>query len=335
MKGQHFSNRQKAAALLLQLGPAEAANVLKHLSDEDVDLLTLEIAGLGKIENNEIDEVLEEAFQTMYAREIASRGGVNYAKELLEKAFGVERAQEILTRLSSSLQVRPFEIARKADARQLLNFLQNEHPQTIALVLAHLKPEQAGAIISELSPAIQSDVSFRLATMDRTSPDVIREVESVLERKLSTIVSQDFTEVGGVQTLAQILSRSGRAVEKSVLEALDEKDPELAENVRKLMFTFDDIVNLDDRSIQVVLREVDSKDLGIALKGSSEEVKERILKNLSQRAAQMLKEELEYMGPVRLKQVEEAQSKIVAIIRRLEEAGTIVVSRGGEDEIVY
>jgi flagellar motor switch protein FliG len=335
VKGQHFSNRQKAAALLLQLGPNEAANVLKHLSDEDVDLLTLEIAGLGKIENNEVDEVLEEAFQTMYAREIASRGGVNYAKELLEKAFGVEKAQEILTRLSSSLQVRPFEIARKADARQLLNFLQNEHPQTIALVLAHLKPEQAGAIISELSPAIQSDVSFRLATMDRTSPDVIREVESVLERKLSTIVSQDFTEVGGVQTLAQILSRSGRAVEKSVLEALDEKDPELAENVRKLMFTFDDIVNLDDRSIQVVLREVDSKDLGIALKGSSEEVKERILKNLSQRAAQMLKEELEYMGPVRLKQVEEAQSKIVAIIRRLEEAGTIVVSRGGEDEIVY
>ncbi|MEO1785067.1 flagellar motor switch protein FliG [Thermodesulfobium sp. 4217-1] len=335
MKGQHFSNRQKAAALLLQLGPTEAANVLKHLSDEDVDLLTLEIAGLGKIENNEVDEVLEEAFQTMYAREIASRGGVNYAKELLEKAFGVDKAQEILTRLSSSLQVRPFEIARKADARQLLNFLQNEHPQTIALVLAHLKPEQAGAIISELSPAIQSDVSFRLATMDRTSPDVIREVESVLERKLSTIVSQDFTEVGGVQTLAQILSRSGRAVEKSVLEALDEKDPELAENVRKLMFTFDDIVNLDDRSIQVVLREVDSKDLGIALKGSSEEVKERILKNLSQRAAQMLKEELEYMGPVRLKQVEEAQSKIVAIIRRLEEAGTIVVSRGGEDEIVY
>lgn len=335
MKGQHFSNRQKAAALLLQLGPAEAANVLKHLSDEDVDLLTLEIAGLGKIENNEVDEVLEEAFQTMYAREIASTGGVNYAKELLEKAFGVEKAQEILTRLSSSLQVRPFEIARKADARQLLNFLQNEHPQTIALVLAHLKPEQAGAIISELSPAIQSDVSFRLATMDRTSPDIIREVESVLERKLSTIVSQDFTEVGGVQTLAQILSRSGRAVEKSVLEALDEKDPELAENVRKLMFTFDDIVNLDDRSIQVVLREVDSKDLGIALKGSSEEVKERILKNLSQRAAQMLKEELEYMGPVRLKQVEEAQSKIVAIIRKLEEAGTIVVSRGGEDEIVY
>jgi flagellar motor switch protein FliG len=335
VKGQHFSNRQKAAALLLQLGPAEAANVLKHLSDEDVDLLTLEIAGLGKIENNEVDEVLEEAFQTMYAREIASRGGVNYAKELLEKAFGVEKAQEILTRLSSSLQVRPFEIARKADARQLLNFLQNEHPQTIALVLAHLKPEQAGAIISELSPAIQSDVSFRLATMDRTSPDIIREVESVLERKLSTIVSQDFTEVGGVQTLAQILSRSGRAVEKSVLEALDDKDPELAENVRKLMFTFDDIVNLDDRSIQVVLREVDSKDLGIALKGSSEEVKERILKNLSQRAAQMLKEELEYMGPVRLKQVEEAQSKIVAIIRRLEEAGTIVVSRGGEDEIVY
>jgi flagellar motor switch protein FliG len=335
VKGQHFSNRQKAAALLLQLGPTEAANVLKHLSDEDVDLLTLEIAGLGKVENNEVDEVLEEAFQTMYAREIASRGGVNYAKELLEKAFGVEKAQEILTRLSSSLQVRPFEIARKADARQLLNFLQNEHPQTIALVLAHLKPEQAGAIISELSPAIQSDVSFRLATMDRTSPDVIREVESVLERKLSTIVSQDFTEVGGVQTLAQILSRSGRAVEKSVLEALDEKDPELAENVRKLMFTFDDIVNLDDRSIQVVLREVDSKDLGVALKGSSEEVKERILKNLSQRAAQMLKEELEYMGPVRLKQVEEAQSKIVAIIRRLEEAGTIVVSRGGEDEIVY
>jgi len=335
VKGQHFSNRQKAAALLLQLGPTEAANVLKHLSDEDVDLLTLEIAGLGKVENNEVDEVLEEAFQTMYAREIASRGGVNYAKELLEKAFGAEKAQEILTRLSSSLQVRPFEIARKADARQLLNFLQNEHPQTIALVLAHLKPEQAGAIISELSPAIQSDVSFRLATMDRTSPDVIREVESVLERKLSTIVSQDFTEVGGVQTLAQILSRSGRAVEKSVLEALDEKDPELAENVRKLMFTFDDIVNLDDRSIQVVLREVDSKDLGVALKGSSEEVKERILKNLSQRAAQMLKEELEYMGPVRLKQVEEAQSKIVAIIRRLEEAGTIVVSRGGEDEIVY
>ncbi|AWB10989.1 flagellar motor switch protein FliG [Thermodesulfobium acidiphilum] len=335
MKGQRFTNRQKAAALLLQLGPNEAANVLKHLSDEDVELLTLEIAGLGKIDTGEVDEVLEEAFQTMYAREIAARGGVSYAKELLEKAFGPEKAQEILTRLSSSLQVRPFEIARKADARQLLNFLQNEHPQTIALVLAHLKPEQAGTILSELPPAIQSDVSYRLATMDRTSPDIIREVESVLERKLSTIVSQDFTEVGGVQTLAQILSRSGRAVEKSVLEALDEKDPELAENVRKLMFTFDDIVNLDDRSIQVVLREVDSKDLSVALKGSSEEVKERILKNLSQRAAQMLKEELEYMGPVRLKQVEEAQSKVVAIIRRLEEAGTIVISRGGEDEIVY
>ena len=334
MKVKDMNGRQKAAIFLVTLGSEISAEIFKHLREDEIETLTFEIARLDTVEPEQKDQVLMEFQELMMASEFISSGGIDYARELLEKALGSQKAIDIINRLTSSLQVRPFDFIRRTDPAHLLNFIQPEHPQTIALILAYLEPGKAGYILQKLHPEVQSDVARRIATMDRTSPEVLREVERVLEKKLSTLSSEDFTAAGGVDSIVEILNLVDRTTEKGIIESLEEENPELAEEIKKKMFVFEDIVLLDDRSIQKVLREVDGQELAKALKGVDQEVQEKIFKNMSKRAATMLKEDMEYMGPVRLKDVEEAQQKIVSIIRHLEETGDIVISRGEGDELV-
>lgn len=334
MRAQAMGGKTKAAILLVSLGPENSAAVFKHLREEEIEDLTLEIAALRRINPEVRDGIMEEFHDLMMAREYLEHGGIDYARELLEKALGKNKAEDIIGRLTASLQVRPFDFARKTDAGQLLNFIQNEHPQTISLVLAYLHPEQAGMILSSLPPELQVDVAKRLATMDRTTPEVLQEIESTLEKRLSAFVSDDYTLAGGVDAAVDILNMVDRSTEKVIIDSLEEEEPELAEEIRKRMFVFEDIVTLDDRSIQKILREVDSKDLALALKTASQEVSSRIYKNMSKRASEMLKEDIEFMGPARLRVIEQTQQQIVATIRRLEDTGEIVIARGGEDEII-
>lgn len=329
-----LNGKQKAAILLIALGPDISAGVFKHLREEEIEKLTLEIANARKVPQELKDKVLVEFHQMAMAKEYISSGGIDYAREVIEKALGSEKAVMIINRLTASLQIRPFDFARKTDPGQLLNFIQNEHPQTIALIMAYLQPDQSAAIISALPPDRQVDVAKRIALMDRTSPDVIKDVERILERKLSSMATQDFTAAGGVDSIVEVLNRVDRTTERTIIENLEIQNPELAEEIKKRMFVFEDIVLLDDRSLQLVLREIDSKDLALALKASSTEVGEKIYKNMSKRAAEMLREEIQYMGPVRIRDVEEAQQKVVNVIRRLEESGEIIVSRGKGDEVI-
>ncbi|NLJ85989.1 MAG: flagellar motor switch protein FliG [Firmicutes bacterium] len=334
MRLSELTGRQKAAILLIALGPDVSARVFKHLREDEIEDLTLEIAAMQRVEPEHKDAVMVEFQELCLASEYISQGGIEYAKEVLEKALGSDRAHEVIARLTASLQVRPFDFARKADPSQLLGFIQNEHPQTIALIMAYLQPEQAGIILSALPADRQADVARRLATLDRTSPDVLREIESTLERKLSSFMIQDFTAAGGVESAVEVLNRVDRVTERTIMDTLEEEDPELADEIRKRMFMFEDIVKLDDRAIQQVIREVDSRDWALALKTVSDDVANAIYRNMSKRAGDMLKEDIEYMGPVRLRDVEEAQQRIVSTIRRLEETGEIIISRGGEDEII-
>ena len=294
----------------------------------------MEIANTRTITPQVRDEVLEEFYQVCLAQQFISEGGINYAKDVLEKSFGVDKARDVIGKLTASLQVKPFEFVRKTDPSQLLNFIQDEHPQTIALILSYLSAAQSALIISALPPDRQADVAKRIAVMDRTSPDIIKEVEKVLESKLASLVNQDYTIVGGVDAVVEILNTVDRGTEKHIMETLEIEEPELADEIRKKMFVFEDILLLDDRAIQRVLRDVDNGDLAIALKGSNEEVQNAIFNNLSKRLAVMIKEDMEFMGPVRMKDVEEAQQKIVNIIRKLEDSAEIVISRGGGDEII-
>ncbi|MEL3971332.1 flagellar motor switch protein FliG [Rossellomorea oryzaecorticis] len=331
---KELSGKQKAAILLISLGPDVSASVYKHLSEEEIEKLTLEISGVRKVETEAKEDILEEFHNIAIAQDYISQGGIGYAKTVLEKALGSDQAASIINRLTSSLQVKPFDFARKADAAQILNFIQNEHPQTIALILSYLDPQQSGQILSELPQEVQADIARRIAIMDSTSPEVISEVEAILERKLSATVTQDYTQTGGVEAVVEVLNGVDRSTEKTILDALEIQDPELAEEIKKRMFVFEDIVTLDGRSIQRVIRDCDNEDLLLSLKVSSDEVKEIVFKNMSNRMVETLKEEMEFMGPVRLRDVEEAQSRIVAIIRRLEEAGEIIIARGGGDDII-
>lgn len=333
-KEKGMTGKQKAALLLISLGPEVAASVYKNLTEEEVERLTLEISGVKKVEASVKEEVIEEFHNIAIAQDYISQGGIGYAKTVLEKALGKEHAQAIINRLTSSLQVRPFDFARRADPAQLLNFIQNEHPQTIALILSYLDAQQAGIILSSLPQEMQADIAKRIATMDSTSPEVISEIESVLERKLSSTVTQDFTETGGIDAVVEVLNGVDRSTEKTILEALEIKDPELAEEISKRMFVFEDVVTLDNRSIQRIIRDCDNEDLILSLKVSSEEVQEVLYRNMSQRMAESFQEEMEIMGPVRLRDVEEAQARIVSIIRRLEDSGEIIIARGGGDDII-
>ena len=325
---------QKAAVFLITLGPEKAANIFKHLKEEEIEQLTLEIANTRSVSPSQKEEVLNEFYEVCLAQQYIAEGGIGYAKDLLQKALGEEKAKDVLGKLTASLQVRPFEFIRKTDASQILNFIQDEHPQTIALILSYLSPSQAAGIVGSLPPDKQTDVAKRIATMDRTSPDVIKEVEDILEQKLASLVSQDYTIVGGVDSVVAILNTVDRGTEKHIMENLEIEEPELADEIREKMFVFEDILMLDDRSIQRVLRDVENNELAVALKNANEDVRNAIFSNLSTRLADMIREDMEYMGPVRVKDVEEAQQKIVNIIRKLEDSAEIVISRGGGDEII-
>lgn len=329
-----LSGKEKAAMLFIALGPEVSAQVMRHLRDDEIEDLTLEIANINTVTPEDKKKIIDEFYQLCVAQEYISEGGIEYAREVLEKALGTQRAIEIINSLTTSLQVKPFDFARKADPAQVLNFIQNEHPQTIALVLSYLKPEQSAAILSSLPQDKQVDVAKRIAKLNSASPEVIKEVERILEKKLSTLVSQDYTATGGLQTIVDILNASDRGTEKNILDSLEIDDVELADEIKKRMFVFEDIVILDNRSIQRVLREVDNHDLALALKGASEEVSKVLYNNMSKRMAEMIQEDIQFMGPVRLKDVEDAQQRIVNIIRTLEDAGEIIISRGGGDEII-
>ena len=310
---------QKAAILLIALGPEKSSLIFKHLKEEEIEDLTLEIANTKSVTPQVKEKVINEFYEVCLAQQYIAEGGIGYAKELLEKALGADKAMDVIGKLTASLQVKPFEFVKKTDASQLLNFIQDEHPQTIALILSYLSAGQAATILGALVPEKQAEVARRIATMDRTSPDVIKEVERVLESKLSSLVNQDYTIIGGVDAVVDILNTVDRGTEKHIMETLEVEEPELADEIRKKMFVFEDILLLDDRAIQRVLRDVDNNDLAIACKGSTEEVQNAIFSNMSKRLAEMIKEDMEFMGPIRMKDVEEAQQKI---------------SRGGGDEIV-
>jgi flagellar motor switch protein FliG len=326
---------QKAAILFITLGPEASAGIIKKFPESDIQRITYEIANITGVRAEQRQEILNEFIEMNRAKEYIVEGGLEYAKSLLSKALGQQRAKEILDKVTEATQqYRPFAIARKADAHQLMNVISNEHPQTIALILCYLQADKAGQILSALPEDIQSEVAYRIASMNNTSPLVIKEIEKVLDSKLYSVVKSDMTVLGGVSTLVDILNQVDRTTEKNITESLEREDPELAEKIKESMFVFEDIVTLDDVSIQRILREIDAKELAMALKGCSEEVANAIYRNQSKRAAAALKEDMEFLGPVRLMDVEKAQQKIVGIIRRLDEAGEIVIARGGEDAII-
>lgn len=332
---QGLTGIQKAAILMIALGPDKSARVVQHLSDAEIEQLTLEMANVRKISSEQRDIVVDEFHQMCVANDYIAQGGIDYARDVLERALGEQRAFEIITRLSSSLKMRPFDLVRRTDPKQLLSFIQGEHPQTIALIMTHLPADKAAILLSSLSQERQADVTKRIALMGRTSPEVLKEIEKILERKISSLAPTDYTSSGGIQSVVDILNRSDPGTLKVVMDSLEIDDPELAEQVKRQMFVFEDIILLDDRGIQLILREVDAKDLALALKGSNPEVSQKIMANMSARASQNLREDMEFMGPVRLRDVEDAQQRIVKVIRRLEETGAIVISRGGSDEIIY
>lgn len=320
--------------MLITLGPERSANLFSFMHEDEIESLTLEIASMQKIMPADKDAVLEEFYQICVAQEFIAEGGINYAKEVLEKAMGSHKALEIINRLTSSLQVKPFDFVKKTDASQLLSFIQNEHPQTLALILSYLNPNQAAQILSALPQNKQADVAARIALMGSTSPEVIKEVENVLEKKLSSLVTQDYSLTGGIQSIVDILNSVDRGTEKYILETLEIQNAELVEEIRKKMFVFEDIVHLEGVAIQRFIREIDNADLAVALKTATEELKDMIFANMSTRMREMLQEDMDFMGPVRLRDVEDAQQKIVNVIRKLEEANEIVISRGGGDELV-
>jgi len=326
---------RKAAILLIQMGKERASQVMEHLSDSEVEMISAEIARLDRISSTETEQVLGEFRDLMTAHAHISQGGFAFAQSLLEQSLGADRAREIMERLHAAAVQMPFQFLHRADPAQLRGFIADEHPQVIALVLAHMTPDKASLLMSGLPAYQQAIVAHRIAVMDRTNPDIIRTVESILERKLSSMLQPaEMSRVGGIDSLVNVINRSDRPTERSIVEGLEGLDPELADEVRSRMFMFEDIIGLDDRSVQQVLRQVDAGDLALALKGVSEAVKSKITSNLSQRAAENLLDEIELLGAVRLAQVEESQQAIIRTIRQLEEQGQIMVRRGNDDEFV-
>ena len=329
-----LTGRQKAAILIISLGQQISVKMLKLLSEEEIEEITLEIANFKKVDPDLQEEILREFYNLAIAQEYIMQGGVDFARGVLEDAVGAGRADEIIGRLSSFLRVTPFDFLKHTDAKQLLSFIQGEHPQTISLILSYLEPEAAAPVLAGLPPEVQVDVAQRIANMDRTSPEVIREVERVLEQKVSAVMTTEIVQAGGVKNLVEVLNRVDRSTEKAIMENLEDSDPELADEVKRLMFVFEDVRILDDRAVQTVLGQADKKDLALALKSVSDDVKDKVLRNMSKRAAASLQEDMEFMGPVRLKDVEDAQQRVVNIIRRLEDAGEIIIERGGEAQMV-
>ncbi len=331
---RRMSGLKKVAIFLLALGPNLSAGILKHFSEAEIEKISMEIANTTRVERDSLDEILEEFTAIHEAQQYMVNGGYDYAKEVLERTLGPQKASDLMKKLKEQSKVKPFTFVRDADAKQLVNMISQEHPQTIAFILSYLDADQSAMVISELPQEIQSDIARRIAVMERTSPQIIKGVESVMQERLSTIFQQDFTSAGGIGAVVEILNNVDRGTEKLILEELEKEDAELAEEIRQQMFIFEDIVNLDDASIQRIIRDLESNDIAMALKGASEEVKNRVFKNISKRAGEMLEENMEYMGPVRLREVEESQQRVVAVIRRLDESGEIIISRGGDDAII-
>ncbi|MDX8153213.1 flagellar motor switch protein FliG [Patulibacter brassicae] len=329
-----ISGRRKAAILLVSLGTDRAAQVFKHLRDEEIEALTLEMAKLGQVQPDHIEGVFEEAAAMTVALQSFAEGGVEFAREVLERSLGADRAEEIIGRLASVIEMRPFEFLRRTPPEQVAAFLRAESPQTRALVIANLSTRLASQVLAGMEPAEQADIALRVGTMSETNPEVVKRIEAVVRNKVASVIEQDYQAAGGVDTLAQILNNTDRGTERNVLDALAESDPELAEEVRRKLFVFEDVAGLDDRSIQLVLRDVEQRDLALALRGVDAQVQDRILANLSQRAAEMLRDEMEFQPPQLKRVVEEAQGRIVAVVRRLEEAGTLVIGRGNGDDMV-
>ncbi len=333
--GQKRTGLQKAAILIIALGPELSAPVLQHLTEEELGLLTLEMVKVRKVSPEERDNVLQEFHQMCMAQDNLAQGGIEYAHDVLGRALGEQKAQELISRIAPALDTSFFDIVRRADPKQLFSFIQGEHAQTIALIMANLPADKAAVLIAGLTPERQADVVKRMVLMGQTSPGILKEIENVLERKLSSLSSSARASSGGILSVAEMLNMADPGTAKSIMDLLESEDPELAEEIKHMMFVFKDIVMIDDRGLQLLLREVDTKDLALGLKGTDSEVVAKILSNMSERAANMIREDMEFMGPVRLKDVEEAQQRIVEVIRRFEESGAIVISRGGSDELVF
>lgn len=320
--------------MLTVLGPEHAAQVITHFDDEQIELLSVELARLEKVTSEQREQVIKEFHDLAMAQDYIAEGGIDQAKKMLEAAFGAEKADAMVKRIIAAMQVVPFEFLKRADPAQLLSFIQDEHPQTIALILAYMPMNQAAMLLTKLPSELRADVAERIASMDQTPPEVIRRVEQVLEKKVSSLITTDMSKAGGPKQLVELLNRVDRSTERLIMDTLSENNPELADQVKNMMFVFEDVVGLDDRAIQQIMKEVDVKDLATALKGVSGEVQRKIYGNMSERAVKMLKEDMEFMGPVKMRVVEESQQKIVAVIRRLEESGEIMIGRGEEDVLV-
>ena len=330
-----ISDRQKAAILLLALGPDISASILKRLSEAEVELLVAEIAHVEKLPQEVTDRVLREFYDLYEAQGYITQGGLGYAADILERALGKSKAREIIERLSASLEIAPFHFLRNSDPNEIFSLIEDEHPQTIALVLTHLRPEQSSVILKQLGTNLRAEVVKRIALMDKTTPDIISEIESILESKVSSLArGQEYSSIGGIDATVKILNQVDRGTEQAILEVLEDENPQLVEEIRRNLFTFEDIINLEDRAVQRILREIDSKKLALALKTANEDLKEKVFANMSQRAGEILREDMEFLGPVRLRDVEQAQQEIVNTVRRLEEEGEIIIARGGEEEIV-
>ena len=333
-RNKELKGIEKVAVFLMALGPEVSSQILKRFSESEIERITIEIANTTSVSRERVENVLNEFLLLSEAQQYMVDGGMSYAKEILERTLGTQKASVIIKKLQTISQIKPFNFVRDVDPKQLTNIIGQEHPQTIALILSYLQPEQSAAVLAELDLDVQPDIARRMALMERTSPEVLKDVEKVLENRLSSIMFQDFTAAGGIPSLVNILNKGDRGTEKHILEELEKYDEQLVDEIRKRMFVFEDIVTLVDSAIQRVLREIDTKDLALALKGVDPDVSARILMNVSKRAAEMIREDIEYMGPVRLRDVEEAQQRIVAVIRQLDETGEITLVRGGEDAMI-
>lgn len=331
---QEYSNIQKAAAVMIALGSREAAEVYKHLREDEIEQLTVEIAKISRLPSEEMKAIVDDFYGLCLAQKVIAEGGLEFARDVLEKAFGTQQAVSYMERVTKSLKTKSFDFIRKADYKSLLNILQSEHPQTIALILSYARAEQASQVISELPPDLRIEVIERIAKLDRASPEMINIVERILAKKFGSIISVDLMELGGINHVADIMNNVDRGTEKQIFDELGLKDPELADNVRKLMFVFEDIVFLDDMSIQRFLRDIDSKDLAVALKGTNAEVSAVIFNNMSKRMQESIASDIEFLHNVRMRDVEAAQQRIVDTIRKLEEEGELVISKGGKDDVI-
>jgi flagellar motor switch protein FliG len=327
-----ISDKQKAALIIISLGAEKAAMIYHFLKEDEVEELTVEVASIHRVDSEKVEATMDEFFDLCLARNYISEGGIDYARDVLDRAYGGKRAMQLISKVTDTLHEHSFEFLKKADHKHLLSFIQYEHPQTIALIMLYATSDQAAAILSELPRDRQLDVAMRIATMDRTSPDIIKEVETILERKLSSVVSSNLTEIGGIKSIADILNRVDRSTEKLILDELEKANQELSEQVRRRLFVFEDIVMLDSKAIQRVIKGVDPKELVIALKGAEKPVTDVIMSNMTKRQQDSIHEEMGYLGPIRLSEVEEAQQKVVQVIRKLEASNEIVISRGGKDD---